>query len=284
MNITNKFNLPNPIVKALTSDRYEKEGDYSATQIIGPPRISELRNRHDDEIEIDASDNVWMLLGHAIHEVIGRIDEEDYIKEKSFVIKVGDKTVSGRPDLYSISNLILDDFKATSVWSFTHGVKTEWVAQVNIYAHMLRKFGHEVREARIIAILRDWMVTKVHDHGYPQCPIHCINVPLWPDETVAQYIEKRVLIHQIAGNQDDENLPECTPEERWEKPTRWAVIKKGKKRAVNGGVFENSSDANAFWNEKGVGSHDLVERPGESTRCKSYCNVAPFCPFAQAMQ
>ena len=54
MKITNKHNLPELVVNALTFDTYSRgESDISITQLIDSPRISLLERQHSDEIEQD---------------------------------------------------------------------------------------------------------------------------------------------------------------------------------------------------------------------------------------
>ena len=44
MKVTNKFNLPQPVVTALTQDNYDSGGSHrSITQLIDSPRVSILR-------------------------------------------------------------------------------------------------------------------------------------------------------------------------------------------------------------------------------------------------
>jgi hypothetical protein len=69
-----------------------------------------------------------------------------------------------------------------------------------------------------------------------------------------------------------EALP-CTPEERWEGPTRFAVMKQGQKRAVR--VFDTREEAEGNVTKEGL---YVEERTGSSIRCESYCRVSSFCP------
>ena len=63
MKITNKCNLPEPIVNALNKPTYTKGGAHmSATELLSPPRMVQLRIANADAIEMDAADMVWALL------------------------------------------------------------------------------------------------------------------------------------------------------------------------------------------------------------------------------
>ena len=90
----------------------------------------------------------------------------------------------------------------------------------------------------------------------------------WGTEVAQQYLEERVKLHQEAMI----TLPECTDEERWAKPTVWAAVKNGNSRATK--LFPTENEALAWHQLQADGaSFTITERPGELTRCKSYCTV-----------
>lgn len=68
--VTNNYNLPQPMWRALAKDTYIGGGNISATRLIAPPRIVVLRKYHEDEIEEDASDRIWSLLGSSVHRML----------------------------------------------------------------------------------------------------------------------------------------------------------------------------------------------------------------------
>ena len=95
-------------------------------------------------------------------------------------------------------------------------------------------------------------------------------------EQAQEYLAERVRVHQLAR----EVLPECSPAERWAKPDRWALMKDGRKSAVK--LFDDQTVARDVLELAGKG-HSVVKRPGASTRCAFYCNAAPFCDQAKAL-
>ena len=57
MKLTNKFNLPAPIVAALSENNYTKgESHRSVTTLIDSPRVRILREKYEDQIEEDVSE------------------------------------------------------------------------------------------------------------------------------------------------------------------------------------------------------------------------------------
>jgi hypothetical protein len=127
-----------------------------------------------------------------------------------------------------------------------------------------------------VAIYRDWSKPEARrSPDYPQAQAATFELPLWPREKARSFIAERVRVFQKAANGE---LPECTPEERWEKPTVYALMKDGAKRAVR--LYDNEKDAA---DHASTGKNLRVEkRKGESTRCELYCSVAPYCSQFQA--
>ena len=78
----------------------------------------------------------------------------------------------------------------------------------------------------------------------------------------------------------DNDIPPCTSEERWEKPTKFAVMKEGRKSAVR--VLETQEDAEKLAGELGK-NHSVQIRPGESTRCAEYCSAADYCNYYKTL-
>jgi hypothetical protein len=137
--------------------------------------------------------------------------------------------------------------------------------------------GRDVRSVRIIAVLRDWQRREAQfKPEYPQAPVVSVDIPLWPEEQAMGYMQERVTLHQDAQLLWDtqEAVVECSDEERWTKPTTYAVMKKGAKRATK--VFDNVDDAKAHADTLGSG-YSVTTREGGRTRCENYCSVAEFC-------
>lgn len=75
--LTNRAGLPDPLFAAVARDDYSSPTLHTATSLILPPRIYQLRKRYQDQITEDASDRIWRLIGrigHAILETAGNWD------------------------------------------------------------------------------------------------------------------------------------------------------------------------------------------------------------------
>lgn len=272
MRITNVTGLPDAIVEAVKNDGYSRGvSDVSVTTLIGPARKGALEELHGDEIVQDASDLIWILMGHGIHTALERANRKG-IAERRLSITVEGWKVSGGMDLYD-ENGVLVDYKTTSAWSCKGGIKDEWEKQLNCYAEILRQNGHPVAGLKIVAILRDWSkLEAARSADYPQSQVVTFEVPLWPEEQARNYIRERVILHQQARV----SLPECTPEERWQKSAVYALMKQGGKRAVK--LYDNEADAQKHASTSP--SLYVQVRPGENTRCRFYCSVSKFCTQA----
>mgnify|MGYP003704311211 CR=1 FL=1 len=83
MKLTNKFNLPETIINVIKRPRYDKgDSQISATEILNSPRIVQLKRKHWDELEQDASEMVWSLFGSAVHEIMQHGKSDHHIVEE----------------------------------------------------------------------------------------------------------------------------------------------------------------------------------------------------------
>ena len=291
MRLTNVLGLPAAIVNAIANDGYSKgAADLSVSQLIAPPRKVELERRHADELVEDVSDRIWALVGQAVHEILRR-SETDALVEKRLFVRHFDSdgkpwTISGAFDRLACVGAELSDYKVTSVWAVKGGAKKEWEQQVNTYAFMLRMNGFWVDKLSIHAILRDWRKSEAFKYpdSYPPHQVAVINLPVWSDEECARFIGQRIEAHRPAR----ETLPLCTDEERWGRPTTYAVMKNGGQKAMK--LCETQAEAEAFIAERAKVPKAKLEdlrvelRPGEFMRCASYCSAAPFCEQFQSEQ
>jgi hypothetical protein len=282
MRVTNNHNLPEPIYRALTQDNYSRgNSDLSVTQLIDSPRIRILKHRHNDEITEDASEMLWSVLGTAVHTMFEQHEPDGHVVEERLFAEVDDWVISGAIDLQrseSDGTITILDYKCTSVWSVIFG-KIEWVKQLNFYGWLAEKNYPDkpVSGLKIVAVLRDWQRSKAGEDNYPEAPIVIVDIPLWSPEERERYVRDRVKAHQDADWIDfdgEQPLPFCSDEERWKKADRYAVKKKGAKRAVR--VLDSEEDALAF-----IGDQSGLEielRAGQFTRCKdNWCRVAQWC-------
>jgi hypothetical protein len=364
MKITNKHGLSDALYLALTRDRYSGTGekrDYSVTEILNPPKIIHLTRRHDDEIEQDITDLLFMIRGSAIHAILERATETDasyiilkrtrealetvrekaqehpttidwnyeaqnilniidkgndspddmrldallkaysfdkYMVEKRFKYKTKNGfIISGGLDLFDMEDKVLYDYKETSVWTYIYRNRSgsrvdDWTTQLNVYRLFLEKAGYEVDKIKVNLMMRDWSKSKSKfDNNYPDVPIVALDIPLLGLDIVEQMIEDKVEAIERYKDMPDNDIPHCNPQERWESPTTYAVMKKGNKAASKVCFGYNDAknwigrEAQKLADKKGqpvetmMSIFSIVKREGTPARCLDYCPVAKFCNF-----
>ncbi len=289
--ITNRFNLPAPLVEAVRNDGYSNSGTLSVTTLLKPPQAVSIEGRH--EITEDASDRIWALLGQATHTILERAAQSlgaGYIIEQRFFAKVEGEDVSGQCDVIHLPSKLISDYKVTSAWAAKDalsGGKEEWRLQLSMLAVLARMAGYEVERGEIIAILKDWTANKALEEerrarsygqvtDYPQSNVVVIPFKLMGDNETREWM--RIRVNEFVAARKGNARP-CTDEERWCQPGVWAVYKGDNKRASK---IEPTLDAlNAWMANNPTPKPRIEQRATVYRRCESYCNAAPWCPQYQ---
>lgn len=297
MRVTNIFNLPlNP---ALMDFKKPNQDTLSVTRLIDSPLIQRLTVENWDNIEVDVSDMLYILEGQGMHAVLEGHAPANSLVEEGISYKYGGATeITARPDLYDIGTGIVTDWKSTSVWSYVKskkrnkiGARDEWIKQLNVYAYILERNGFPVKGLQAWIWFRDWSVSEHSRYGadYPACKLMKVEIPMWPESERFNYIGDRIILHNQCRNAATISDCHCTPEDRWQEPDTYAVMKKGRKTAL--AVFGSKTrpgDINDAKNymyslESGkVEDYSVEVRKGGYLRCVSYCNVRFVCPIVKA--
>lgn len=268
MNLTNVHGLPQALVDAVRNDPYTGGGDISVTKLIDAPQRRVLLKQYKDSIVEDVSERIWSLLGQAVHTILERANKSDIVEERLFAEVDGWK-LSGQFDRMDLHQIVLDDYKCTSVYKVMMSDMKDWERQLNVLRWLAIQNGYMVEKLRIIAILRDWRKADAKfKPGYPQQPVVTIEIPVWPLDETYQYVRNRISIHQAA---EAGEVMSCSNEERWYSGTTYALKKVGGKRALK--VSERKED---FGEQLADGTF-IETRPGMYRRCAEYCEVANFC-------
>jgi len=278
MKLTNNHNLPAAIFNAIKNDTYNGPGidsnKISVTSLINPPRIHYLKKRHWRDIIEDASDALWRLLGQAVHAILERAGSGNNIVEERAERVIDGVTISGQADI--LDECAIEDYKLTSIWQYIHAQdgKKEHIAQLNLIRWLISPIFPEISRLTVNLILRDWSAGKAKSTpGLPPIPFVSIDVPVWSADEIDAYVSERVSLFKAASKLADNDLPECSSEDCWERPTVFAVMKDGGKKAIPGGLCKTMKEAETL-----VGPKMHVEvRAGGRMRCAGYCVAAPFC-------
>ena len=281
MKVLNSMNLPQAFVDAVSVERHNEKGCYSATTILHGACETILQERHYDEIEVDASDSIWAVFGSAVHSIFEK-QNTGTEKEAFYSFPVSHSKVTGRVDSYDPQTQTLHDFKTCAVWKIIYQDFDDWYKQGMIYAWLMKKNGVEVKRCEFIALLKDHSKSKAKvDQNYPQLPtyIYRFDVTEKALEEIERFIFDKVAELEKAELLADEELTPCSKEERWATEDKWAIMKAGRKTALK--VCSSKKEAQEYIANNGG---DTIEfRQGESKKCSDYCTVCQFCPFYKKM-
>lgn len=278
MKVTNRLHLPEAFVKAVSVERHNKAGCYSATTLNKGTKEIILQERHWDEFTVDAADSVWATFGTAVHSIMEKYEDGNFHEEK-FDIAVLKSRVTGVVDSYDMERGIINDWKTASVYKIMKADFSDWYKQGMTYAWLLKQNGLDVRCCRFIALLKDHSMTKAEtDSSYPQAPVYTYEFEVTPEELeqAGARIMAKVKDIEAAELLGDDDIAPCTPEERWADGDKWAVMKNGRKTAIR--VFDTEIDAENCAGELG-NSHYVEHRPAVSRKCGKYCLCKDFCSF-----
>lgn len=286
MRYTNEKCLPKQIINAcMEDDGHDPVPNvYHVTELIKPVRQSVLERRYWDSIEIDASDCVWLVFGKAVHEVLQYGNISRFQQAEKFIERElgdGNKLV-GRMDLYQPRWKTIVDWKTATTTKVLRNDFEEYRRQGLEYAWILQGQGIQAGTLKFTMFLKDWSKAQLrlaHLQGkpYPDSAIHVWEYTIKPQdmEEIDGWIRNRVAEIKQAERTTDDEIPICTEAERWASPTKYAVMKDGRKSAVR--LCDSPEEAQAMIDE---GSGNRIEiRPGVSRRCEDYCLVKDHCVF-----
>lgn len=289
--LTNKLNLPEPIYNFLKSDYQPKEKQYSVTTILNPTRQIILRRRHNNEINQDCSDLIWAMFGTAFHSILENSKagenqlQEEYLKQELSCLDplLEGYYLSGKADLLDVDNKKIIDYKTTSSFKFVKKDFEDYRLQLLIYAWLFTKIGYKVNKGEIVALLRDWNRSKAQfDKDYPQLQVQTIEFKFTKKDFdfIEKYIKDRFLELKKYEDVADDELPECTMEERWATPEIYAIKKIGNKKAIKlhedkKEAIEHLNNLNAKYNNE----YEIEVREPVDGRCENYCSCNQFCSY-----
>ena len=304
MNYTNTSNIPLPLAVFLATDHYDYVPNViSATSLLKPVRQLILADRLSSEDNlVELSDMVSSRMGTAIHtaieqawlnptkalkslgysdDIIQRIkvnpetvEENDipvYMEKRSFK-KVGNHTISGKFDFVAEGKV--HDFKSTSVYGYLNQSNAnKYILQGSLY-RWLNPDIITKDEMLIHYIFTDWSKAEsLRNSNYPKARVHSQKYNLLGLDEIEQFVKDKLELYDSMKHQQEKDIPYCTDEELWRKPTVWKYYKTANAtRATKN--FDNPSEAYALQQTNGVG--EVREVKGTVSACK-YCPAFLLC-------
>lgn len=296
MKYTPSKNLPEALNNLICNgghSRKRTEVEFSVTDITKPTQMVYLTRKHDDEIVLPAEEGIWMMFGSLLHNQLQQHAGNNALVEEKIRVNIPleirhdndiaervEFTLTGMPDHYTEDDGgTITDYKSTSVFSvkdaLTNKGKDEWTLQLNCYRYIMRHIGFKVSKLKIVAICKDWRRSEAsRDPSYPAA-ITTIDIPVMDDDEIENVIQSKLFLHYMAIKYH--NVPQCTDEERWATPQKWALMKNNAAKATK--LFDNENEALLAQQKLGP-QYFVEERPRQYNRC-SYCNANAFCTQLQ---
>lgn len=303
---TNQSNIALPLAVFLATDEYDYEDDViSATTLLKPIRQIVLTQRlNKDEVAVDISNLVSSRMGTAIHtaiekawlnpskaladlgyppklierikvnpDTVNKGDIPVYMEKRSYK-QVGKYKVSGKFDFVAEGKV--QDFKSTSVFTYLN--------QSNAHKYALQGSIYRWLNPDIITqdtmtihyVFTDWnKMESTRNKSYPANRVLSQQYNLMPITDTDRYIKSVIANIDKYKNVPESELPYCTDEDLWRKPTVWKYYKNPNKLERSTKNFETQSDALAQLVKDGsVGI--VKEVKGQVVACK-YCPAFTLC-------
>lgn len=307
---SNGTGVPLSVAVFLATDNYDYEpGVLSATSLIKPIRQLVLAPRvPEEERTIDIISLYKSRLGTALHDAIERAWLTNYataMKALGYPEKIIDRVVvNPEPGLelpkdaipvymerrsyaelegYKISGKFdfaaegrLQDFKSTSVFTFTGGNKTQdYQLQGSIY----RWLNQDILTDDHIAIqflFTDWMPGRAKSEpNYPNRPVEEKLIPLLSLDDTEDFLRHKLRQFRQLKDAPEETLPRCNDQDLWRQPPVYKYYKNPQKMTRSTKNYDNRDEAySRLAQDGGVGT--VIEVPGQVNACK-FCPAFALC-------
>lgn len=275
MIITNNLGLPQVIVDACKEENHEPvEKRYSVTELLKPVREIVLTRKYHKILTCDVSDLSNALLGKGVHKVFEVLNKEGSAEERIEYTLENGYTISGIIDLWDEENLTIIDYKTCSVSKVQKQDFDDWVEQALCYAWLkLKKDKVYVDKVKVIALIKDWSKIRAStDPYYPKSPFYVHEVKVTDYELRIIETKLRFKIDQLI-NCENNDLPMCSDAERWFTGNKYAVMRKGAKKAYK--LVDTLKEAEIISSDL---DNSIIElRKGNYTKCDFYCPVRKWC-------
>lgn len=239
-----------------------------------------------------------------LDQLFQNLTQDRFIVEKRFkYVSKGGYVITGGIDLYDRETRILHDYKLTSVftWIFKNQPGSRFVEfneQLNMYRLFMERMGYSVDKLMINLVFRDWSKKKAQfDRTYPDCRAKTAQLEMLGLDVVESMIENKIANITQYDNVPDDQIPECTQLQRWQRRETYAIMCGTNKNATK--VFYGWKDANDHIEgivasaiaKKPTANPDTIraeyrieKRESVPLRCLEYCSVRQFCHYGRSLK
>lgn len=318
--IENDINLPLPILRAMETNEYSAgKADFTPSSLAygakeywgrikaqqehkeGSIKASRLWASFTGTLMHKGLEHLLELYNKTLDKPVYRTElhmEADFNTVAKYAKLSESKIVGGTIDLVEIDDLVIIwDYKTMSTTQLVLDDKIEeWTLKGNIYRWLLIVTGvvPKVNKLIYIPIFKDWTATKAgRSRDVSDIPCPAVELELWSREKIEQSIASNIEDKLKYANIAYQDIPYCSPKERWEKPCQWKVykVKNGKKadRALPGCTYPQHEEHLAkemliqrVQKEKEAGiSYTYEKVGGEAKKCQNWCPVRQWgiCDF-----
>lgn len=311
MKYTNNANIPLALAVFLATDNYDYQDNViSATTLLKPIRQIILSSRLSSQDSfVDVADLVSSRMGSAIHTAIEQawLNPNEALKalgySQSFINKIHinpDKptgeidiymeqrtnkdiagmTVSGKFDFVAEGQV--QDFKSTSVYTYLNqSNKEKYQLQGSIY-RWLNPALITSDVMKIHYIFTDFnKVESQKNKDYPPHRVHTQSIPLLDIVSTEKFIRNKISQINEYKDCDETNLPLCSDEDLWRKPTVYKYYKDPNKTARSTKNFDNHSEAIRYMATTHNNQGMIIPVKGQVVACR-YCPCVAICSQAQS--
>ena len=193
--------------------------------------------------------------------------------EKRSERQLGKWIVSGQFDIAFKG--IPHDVKSTSVDTYVTGrMNDKYISQMSYY-RWLNPSIITADYGIILYIFKDFVAKFAGSKNYPSAQLYPQQLDLLSLPLAEMQIQTKLDLLDFFWNDPEPELPLCTADDLWQKPSLWKVYKNtGSKKAMRGGIFTDPHSANAF--AANTAGSDVREIPGKPVACL-YCNCRSIC-------
>lgn len=187
-------------------------------------------------------------------------------------------TISGKFD--AVVQGTVQDVKTTKTFNWIKGSNDE---KYRLQGSIYRWLNPDIITGdfvEILMIFTDWSELKAKaDPTYPQKRVIVRKLPLLSLEETESYIMERLRLLNRFMDKPEPELPQCTPDELWMDPPKWAYYKDRTKLTRATKLFDTAAEANTAMAKDG-NTGTIVKRDMEPKFCK-YCSALPVCTQAE---